>query len=74
MSRSSTVWVSSRIRSEMVDLPWSMCATIEKLRMWEVSVVFMRDIIAHGQCVLPGSTRIMKAKSRGMRGGNFGRK
>ena len=45
MSRSSTVRVSSRMRSEIVDLPWSMCATIEKLRMWEVSKVFMLTIL-----------------------------
>ncbi len=49
-SLSSTVWVSSRILSEMVDLPWSMCATIEKLRMSERSVLFMRPIITH-ECV-----------------------
>ena len=46
MSRSSTVRVSSRMRSEMVDFPWSMWATIEKLRMWEVSVVVMGLILA----------------------------
>ncbi len=33
------------MRSEIVDLPWSMCATIEKLRMWEVSKVFMLNIL-----------------------------
>src|SRR6266545_7794083 len=31
--RSDTAWVSSRIRSASVDLPWSMCATMQKLRM-----------------------------------------
>src|SRR6478735_2529513 len=31
--RASTVWVSSRMRSASVDLPWSMWAMIEKLRM-----------------------------------------
>src|SRR5215207_6625775 len=33
ISRSDSVWVSSRMRSASVDLPWSMCATIEKLRI-----------------------------------------
>src|SRR5213592_1876195 len=33
MSRGSTVCVSSRMRSASVDLPWSMWAMIEKLRM-----------------------------------------
>ena len=34
------------MRSLIVDLPWSMCATIEKLRMWEMSIeVFMRTIL-----------------------------
>src|SRR5271156_5726314 len=34
IARESTVWVSSRIRSASVDLPWSMWAMIEKLRIW----------------------------------------
>src|SRR3954451_2488913 len=34
MRRGSTVCVSSRMRSASVDLPWSMWAMIEKLRMW----------------------------------------
>ena len=46
-SRASTVCVSSRMRSEMVDLPWSMWATIEKLRMCDVSILFMPKIIPH---------------------------
>ena len=33
MSRPVTVSVSSRMRSASVDLPWSMWAMIEKLRM-----------------------------------------
>src|SRR6202166_2621701 len=33
MSRAETAWVSSRMRSASVDLPWSMCAMIEKLRI-----------------------------------------
>src|SRR5215203_6139418 len=33
IARGSTVCVSSRIRSASVDLPWSMWAMIEKLRM-----------------------------------------
>src|SRR3954467_1294714 len=33
MSREATVWVISRMRSASVDLPWSMWAMIEKLRM-----------------------------------------
>ena len=35
ISRSDTVRVSCRMRSASVDLPWSMCAMIEKLRMRE---------------------------------------
>jgi hypothetical protein len=34
ISRFETASVSSRMRSASVDLPWSMCAMIEKLRMW----------------------------------------
>src|SRR5262245_43796314 len=37
ISRLSTAPVISSIRSASVDLPWSMCAMIEKLRMWPVS-------------------------------------
>ena len=33
ISRFESVRVSSRMRSARVDLPWSMCATMEKLRM-----------------------------------------
>ncbi len=33
MSRAETVSVTSRMRSASVDLPWSMCAMIEKLRI-----------------------------------------
>ena len=33
MSRAETASVTSRMRSASVDLPWSMCAMIEKLRM-----------------------------------------
>src|SRR5215831_2034061 len=36
--RSSTVWVSSSIRSANVDLPWSICATMQKFRIREMSV------------------------------------
>src|SRR5579862_5684336 len=39
MSRASTAPVSSRIRSERVDLPWSTWATIARLRMRERSVM-----------------------------------
>src|SRR5712691_11302748 len=31
--RSATAWVRSRNRSASVDLPWSMCATMQKLRI-----------------------------------------
>jgi hypothetical protein len=31
--RGSTVWVISRMRSASVDLPWSMWAMMQKLRM-----------------------------------------
>ncbi len=33
MSRAATVPVYSRMRSASVDLPWSMCAMMLKLRM-----------------------------------------
>src|SRR5438046_645238 len=38
MSRCETVSVTSRMRSASVDLPWSMCAMIEKLRilLWSI--------------------------------------
>ena len=39
IERGSTVWVSSRIRSASVDLPWSMWAMIEKLRMCAWSAI-----------------------------------
>ena len=40
ISRPDTVSVASRMRSASVDLPWSMCAMIEKLRMrdWSIGV------------------------------------
>ncbi len=37
ISRAETAPVRSSSRSASVDLPWSMCATIEKLRMRAVS-------------------------------------
>ena len=39
ISRSATVPVSWISRSAKVDLPWSICATMEKLRMRESSVM-----------------------------------
>src|SRR5450759_112810 len=39
MSRSSIVCVNCSTRSASVDLPWSMCAMIEKLRMSVGSVM-----------------------------------
>src|SRR6266480_1558101 len=42
MARGPTVCVSSRIRSASVDLPWSMWAMIEKLRMWAWSAITAR--------------------------------
>src|SRR5262249_50653855 len=33
MSRVATVFVSSRMRSASVDLPWSMCAMMQKFRI-----------------------------------------
>src|SRR5437588_77692 len=46
MSRGSTVCVSSRMRSASVDLPWSMWAMIEKLRMrrWSAMGVAFEDM------------------------------
>ena len=38
MSRAATASVTSRMRSASVDLPWSMCAMIEKLRMRPCSI------------------------------------
>src|SRR2546423_8164990 len=37
--RGSTAPVLSRMRSASVDLPWSMCAMIEKLRMFRAGAV-----------------------------------
>src|SRR5207302_3002464 len=37
--RGSTAPVISRMRSASVDLPWSMCAMIEKLRMFRAGAV-----------------------------------
>src|SRR4051794_9930878 len=39
ISRAETVSVTSRMRSASVDLPWSMCAMIEKLRilLWSMA-------------------------------------
>ncbi len=39
MSRAATVPVDWISRSASVDLPWSIWATMEKLRMWAVSVM-----------------------------------
>src|SRR6186713_261928 len=38
MSRCATVFVSSRMRSASVDFPWSMWATMQKLRIFSVSM------------------------------------
>src|SRR5439155_1639846 len=42
--RSATAWVRSRKRSARVDLPWSMWATMQKLRMrdWSIGSVRVR--------------------------------
>src|SRR2546423_1338597 len=39
--RSFTAWVRSRKRSASVDLPWSMCATMQKLRIrpWSIGTL-----------------------------------
>jgi hypothetical protein len=39
MARSSTTFVSCSILSASVDLPWSMCAMMQKLRMIAGSVL-----------------------------------
>ena len=39
--------VSSSRRSESVDLPWSICAMIAKLRMWDGS---MKGEVPQGLC------------------------
>ena len=36
------MWVSSSIRSASVDFPWSIWATMQKFRMWEISVDTLR--------------------------------
>jgi hypothetical protein len=38
MVRSSTLLVSSRMRSDRVDLPWSICAMMQKLRMLSLAM------------------------------------
>ncbi len=43
MSRAATVPVDSRMRSARVDLPWSMCAMMLKLRMWSSEVTTAND-------------------------------
>ena len=43
MSRAATVPVTSRMRSASVDLPWSMCAMMLKLRMWSREVTTAND-------------------------------
>src|SRR6185369_3224600 len=50
MSRPATVLVSTRMRSARVDLPWSMWATMQKLRilsmlMMELSI---REVVREG--------------------------
>jgi hypothetical protein len=50
--RGSIVCVSSRNRSASVDLPWSMCATMQKFRMrsWGITRGTIRDgVDAAGQ-------------------------
>src|SRR5919197_6014501 len=42
ISRCVTAFVSSRMRSASVDLPWSMCAMIEKLRMLRAGALTLR--------------------------------
>ena len=44
MSRSSSPPVDWIRRSASVDLPWSIWAMIEKLRMWEMGVLMVRRI------------------------------
>ena len=46
MSRAETALVSSRMRSARVDLPWSMCAMIEKLRILPVQVASAAMVLA----------------------------
>src|SRR5512143_1467423 len=48
ISRADRAPVISRIRSESVVFPWSMCATIEKLRMREGSGMAKRVILRDG--------------------------
>src|SRR3954471_15359399 len=67
MCRGATVWVISRMRSASVDLPWSMWAMIEKLRMsaWSamrkssLGAVQQRDA-ARDQ--VPGGMRLVDAQ------------
>jgi len=46
ISRSGTAWQSSSNRSARVDLPWSMWAMMEKLRILDWSViVFLSSLV-----------------------------
>src|ERR1700761_3366491 len=57
IDRGSTVWVSSRMRSASVDLPWSMWAMIEKLRMWAWSAIYL---IEGRSAEALGATRLLR--------------
>ena len=59
MSRSATVRVSCRMRSASVDLPWSMWAMIEKLRIVESGT-----LVAYWRCLRPALTRWRGLRSR----------
>ncbi len=59
MSRASTAPVISRIRSDSVDLPWSMWAMIEKFRMRDRSMArpTLPASVGSGPCVPIASVR-----------------
>src|SRR3954464_12600296 len=58
IDRGSTVCVISRMRSASVDLPWSMWAMIEKLRMCAWSAMRAPCRIGGGRPRLPASRRL----------------
>ena len=57
------VFVSSRMRSASVDLPWSMCATIEKLRM-RSRLMGLRERVTSDESVSSSLTRRRAAAPR----------
>src|SRR5215813_2843346 len=57
-SRAETALVAWRRRSASVDLPWSMCAMIEKFRIWGVGWGIRRIVFALCGCARGGGAII----------------